>query len=55
MDVANDTQLGENDQMFKSHSIRIVVDRACLNDILGSLEINYTSGDMGAKAFVSGM
>ena len=52
MDFADDSQLGDSDVIFESNGIRIVVQDATLNDVLGSLEIGYQSGDVMNRGFV---
>ena len=51
MDFADGGQVLENDRVFESHGIRLVVDRTCLNDILGSLEIDYKGDSMVEQGF----
>ena len=51
MDFAEDAQRQTTDQVFQSRGIRILVDRSCLTDILGSLEIDYKDGNMIEQGF----
>ena len=52
MDFADDSQLGEADVIFESNGIKIVVEDVTLNDVLGSLEIDYKSGEVMDRGFV---
>ena len=52
LDFAEATQMTEEDCLFESAGVRIVTDRTCLTDILGSLEIDYQSGSMVQTGFV---
>ena len=40
------------DERFVSHSVNIVVDKTCLIEILGSVEIDYTDANMVEQGFV---
>jgi len=52
MDFADDTQLTDSDMVFESNGIRIVVENNTLDEVLGSLEIDYSSGNMVDQGFV---
>lgn len=52
MDFGDDSQLADNDRIFESQGIRIAVDKTCLSDVLGSLEIDYKTGSMVEQGFV---
>jgi iron-sulfur cluster assembly accessory protein len=51
MDFAEGSDVGDSDEIFEHRGIRIVVDRSCLTDILGSLEIDYQDGSMIEQGF----
>jgi len=51
MDYADADQVTDKDRVFESHGVRVVVDEACLNDILGSIEIDYQTGSMVERGF----
>ncbi|MDH4248087.1 MAG: iron-sulfur cluster assembly accessory protein [Deltaproteobacteria bacterium] len=51
MDFADMSQVSENDQMFSSQGIQVVVDRSTLNEVMGSLEIDYQSGNLVEQGF----
>ncbi len=51
MDFAEADQLQSSDAVFESRGIRILVDRTCLSDILGSLEIDYRDGSLVQQGF----
>jgi iron-sulfur cluster assembly accessory protein len=40
------------DEKFVSHGVNIVVDKTCLTEILGSVEIDYTDANMVEQGFV---
>lgn len=46
------TDIGPQDTQLKSQGVQIVVDKNCLVDILGSLEIDYTTKNMVEQGFV---
>ena len=52
MDFADDSQLTEADMVFESQGIKVVVEDTCLNDVLGSLEIDFGGGSMVEQGFV---
>lgn len=51
MDYAEAEQVTDQDQVFVSRGVNIVVDRKCLNDVLGSLEIDYQAVSMIERGF----
>jgi iron-sulfur cluster assembly protein len=51
MDYADASQVGESDQVFESNGVKVVVDRTLLNDVLGSLEIDYQLGSLVERGF----
>jgi iron-sulfur cluster assembly protein len=51
MSFAERGQVTEQDQIFASHGINVVVDRACLTDVLGSVEIDYQDQTMVGQGF----
>ena len=52
IDFADAGQVEENDRVFQSQGIQILVDQTCLNDILGPLEIDFQTGNMVEQGFV---
>jgi len=51
MDYADATSVGDSDEVFTSHGVRVVVDRECLNTIMGSVEIDFQTGGMVERGF----
>ena len=51
LDFAEGNQVGGSDEVFESRGIRLVVDRTCLTEVLGSLEIDYKDGNMVEQGF----
>ena len=51
MDYADASQITERDQVFESNGVKVVVDQAMLNDVLGSLEIDFQTGNMVERGF----
>jgi iron-sulfur cluster assembly protein len=51
MDYADADQVSEQDLVFNTRGINVVVDRTCLTDILGSVEIDYQTGSMVERGF----
>lgn len=51
MDYADAGQVTGKDRVFESNGVRIVVDKDCLVDILGPIEIDYQSGAMLERGF----
>lgn len=51
MDYADASQVTERDQVFESNGVKLVVDQEMLNDVLGSLEIDYQTGSMVERGF----
>ncbi len=51
MDYADAAQIADTDAVFESHGVKVVVDRTCLNEILGSLEVDYQRGNMVEQGF----
>ncbi len=52
LDWNSPNDLKPNDTQFVSHGVKIVVDKTCLNDILGTVEIDYTDKNMVEQGFV---
>ena len=52
MDFAEASQVNESDLVFESRGIKVVVEDNCLNDILGSLEIDFGGKTMVEQGFV---
>lgn len=51
MDYADASQVTERDHVFESNGVKLVVDQEMLNDVLGSLEIDYQTGSMVERGF----
>ena len=51
MDYADASQVTDGDQVFESNGVKVVVDRETLNDVLGSLEIDFQSGNLMERGF----
>jgi len=51
LDFADGASLQATDAVFESQGIRLVVDRACLSDVLGSVEIDYVDKNMVEQGF----
>ncbi|MBF0289056.1 MAG: iron-sulfur cluster assembly accessory protein [SAR324 cluster bacterium] len=52
LDWNSPDDLRPNDQQFESHGVKLVVDKTCLHDILGAVEIDYTDKNMVEQGFV---
>jgi iron-sulfur cluster assembly protein len=51
MDYADASQVSAEDEVFESNGVKVVVQRAMLNDVLGSLEIDFQTGSMVERGF----
>lgn len=51
MDYAEADQVTGEDSVFTRHGVNIVVNSQCLQDILGTLEIDYQTGSMMEQGF----
>jgi len=51
MSFAERSQVGGSDEVFASQGINLVVDRTCLTDILGSVEIDYQDKSIVEQGF----
>ena len=51
MDYADAAQLTAQDEVFETNGVKVVVERTLLNDVLGSLEIDYHTGSMVQRGF----
>lgn len=51
MDYADASQVSDNDEVFRSNGVQVVVERTMLNDVLGSLEIDFQTGNMLERGF----
>jgi iron-sulfur cluster assembly protein len=51
MDYADAAQLTPQDEVFESNGVKVAVERTLLNDVLGSLEIDYHAGNMLERGF----
>ena len=51
MDYAEGSQITEDDRVFVSNGIKVVVDKGCLEEVLGSIEIDYQSGNPVESGF----
>ena len=51
LELADMAQVSDSDEFFVSEGIRLVVDRACLTDVLGSVEVDYSDSNMVEQGF----
>lgn len=51
MDYSDKNQLSGKDVVYQSQGVNLVVEKTCLTDILGSLEIDYQTGSMMERGF----
>ncbi|MCH8883774.1 MAG: iron-sulfur cluster assembly accessory protein [SAR324 cluster bacterium] len=51
MDFAEHSQLAADDAVFHSQGINLVVDRTCLSDILGSVEVDFQDDNFVEQGF----
>jgi iron-sulfur cluster assembly protein len=51
MSFADGGQVTPADQVFASRGINVVVDRTCLTDVLGSVEIDYQDKNLVEQGF----
>ena len=51
MSFAERGQVTDADQVFASHGIQLVVERSCLADVLGSVEIDYQDKNIVEQGF----
>ena len=51
MDFAEAKDVTGQDQTFVSQGVNVVVEWACLTDVLGSIEIDYQTGNMIEQGF----
>lgn len=51
LDHATAESLSEADEHFRSEGVRVVVNRECLHQILGSVRIDYQEGNMVERGF----
>ena len=51
MDFAERGQLAADDAVFHSQGINLVVDRTCLTDILGSVEVDFQDDNFVEQGF----
>ena len=51
MDYADASEVGAQDLIFTTHGVRVVVDDTVLNTIMGSVEIDYQTGNMVEQGF----
>lgn len=51
MDFAEPAEVGDADAFFESRGIQLVVDRGCLTDVLGSVEVDFRDGNMVEQGF----
>ena len=52
LDFNTEGDIKAEDEKFVSHGVNIVVDKTCLTEILGSVEIDYTDANMVEQGFV---
>ena len=51
MDYASASQVTPGDEVFESNGVKLVVDREVLNDVLGSLEIDFQGSSLVEQGF----
>lgn len=51
MSFADRGQVTDQDRIFSSHGINLVVDRLCLADVLGSVEIDFQDKNLVEQGF----
>jgi iron-sulfur cluster assembly protein len=51
MSFAERAQVSDADEVFASHGINLVVDRSCLTDVLGSVEIDFHDKNIVEQGF----
>jgi iron-sulfur cluster assembly protein len=51
MDYADAAQVTDGDEVFESNGVKVVVNRETLNEVLGSLEIDFQAGNMVEQGF----
>jgi iron-sulfur cluster assembly protein len=51
LDVARDSDVRDSDARFTSQGIRVVVDRSCLTDVLGSVEVDFKDDNLVEQGF----
>lgn len=51
LDFADGASVTANDLVFESQGIKLVVDKTCLSDVLGSVEIDYQDKNMVEQGF----
>ena len=52
IDFAEASQRRTEDAVFRSQGLQLLVDRTCLDSVLGSLEIDYREGNLVERGFV---
>jgi iron-sulfur cluster assembly protein len=51
LDVARDSDVSDRDARFTSQGIQVVVDRVCLTDVLGSVEVDFKDDNLVEQGF----
>lgn len=51
LELADMAQVSDSDEFFVSEGIRLVVDRSCLTDVLGSVEVDYSDSNIVEQGF----
>lgn len=51
LDVARDSDVRDSDARFTSQGIQLVVDRQCLTDVLGSVEVDFRDDNIVEQGF----
>lgn len=51
LDFNEASQVSEADTVFESQGVQVAVDTTLLNDVLGSLELDYQTGNMVERGF----
>jgi len=51
LDVAREADVSENDARFASQGIQLVVDKTCLTEVLGSVEVDFRDDNLVEQGF----
>jgi iron-sulfur cluster assembly protein len=51
LDFAEGSAVSPNDQVFESQGVKLVVEKACLSEVLGSVEIDYQDKNIVEQGF----
>lgn len=51
IDIADSDQVGEDDRIFVSNGLNLVVDRTCLTEVMGSVEVDFSDSNLVEQGF----